>query len=121
MFTVSTLRKAVLLSLYGSAALAALAPNAFAQSAAGASETPMQTVNVVGSRRAQLARRVCRVADVPRPGSFISEPRRSAAGRRDGGAGRGSGMAAVAGQNGDTVDEQQPPGRALHARRARHR
>ncbi|MET3133787.1 iron complex outermembrane receptor protein [Oxalobacteraceae bacterium GrIS 1.11] len=52
MFTVSTLRKAVLLSLYGSAALAALAPNAFAQSAAGASEAPMQTVNVVGSRRA---------------------------------------------------------------------
>jgi iron complex outermembrane receptor protein len=46
----SILRKAVLLSLYGSAALAALSPAAFAQNAAAKEE--MQTVNVVGSRRA---------------------------------------------------------------------
>ena len=53
MFTVSTLRKAVLFSLYGSAALAALTPTAFAQSATdGAGATPMQSVSVVGSRRA---------------------------------------------------------------------
>ncbi|MDC8759216.1 TonB-dependent receptor plug domain-containing protein [Janthinobacterium fluminis] len=54
MFTVSTLRKAVLLSLSGSAALAACAPAAFAQSAAdGAkSDASMQSVTVVGSRRA---------------------------------------------------------------------
>ncbi|MET0858412.1 MAG: TonB-dependent receptor [Telluria sp.] len=48
----STLRKAVLLSLYGSAALAALSPSAFAQSATPAAREEMQTVNVVGSRRA---------------------------------------------------------------------
>ncbi|WP_317201659.1 TonB-dependent receptor plug domain-containing protein [Janthinobacterium sp.] len=55
MFTVPTLRKAVLLSLYGSAALAALAPSAFAQSAAPAADTPMQSVSVVGSRRANTS------------------------------------------------------------------
>ena len=54
MFTVSTLRKAVLFSLYGSAALAALTPAAFAQSAtdSAAGASPMQSVSVVGSRRA---------------------------------------------------------------------
>lgn len=51
MFQSSTLRKAVLLSLYGSAALAVLSPAAFAQSAAPAAKDEMQTVNVVGSRR----------------------------------------------------------------------
>jgi iron complex outermembrane receptor protein len=50
-FQSSTLRKAVLLSLYGSAALAVLSPAAFAQSAAPAAKDEMQTVNVVGSRR----------------------------------------------------------------------
>ena len=44
MFRSSTLRKSILLSLYGSATLAAVAPAVFAQE--------MQTVNVVGSRRA---------------------------------------------------------------------
>jgi iron complex outermembrane receptor protein len=51
-FQPSTLRKAVLLSLYGSTALAALSPSAFAQSATPAAREEMQTVNVVGSRRA---------------------------------------------------------------------
>ncbi len=49
MFQPSTLRKAVLLSLYGSAALASLSPAAFAQAT---STAEVQTVNVVGSRRA---------------------------------------------------------------------
>ncbi|MDB5756266.1 MAG: TonB-dependent receptor, partial [Massilia sp.] len=52
MFQPNSLRKAVLLSLYGSAALAALSPSAFAQSATPAAREEMQTVNVVGSRRA---------------------------------------------------------------------
>ena len=51
MFQPSTLRKAVLLSLYGSAALAGLSPAAFAQSATAAVKDEVQTVNVVGSRR----------------------------------------------------------------------
>ncbi|MES2740103.1 MAG: TonB-dependent receptor [Pseudomonadota bacterium] len=51
--TLTTLRKAVLLSLYGSAVLAAMAPCAFAQTAAGGDEAAaLQTINVVGSRRA---------------------------------------------------------------------
>ena len=52
MFQPSTLRKAVLLGLYGSAALAALSPAAFAQSATTVAKDEIQTVNVVGSRRA---------------------------------------------------------------------
>ncbi|WP_426176966.1 TonB-dependent receptor plug domain-containing protein [Massilia sp. TWR1-2-2] len=52
MFQPSTLRKAILLSLYGSAALAAFSPAAFAQSAGAVAKDDMQTVNVVGSRRA---------------------------------------------------------------------
>ncbi|HEU4775192.1 MAG TPA: TonB-dependent receptor [Telluria sp.] len=48
MFATSTLRKAVLLSLYGSAALAMIAPPAYAQT----TDAGMQTVSVVGSRRA---------------------------------------------------------------------
>jgi iron complex outermembrane receptor protein len=51
-FQPSTLRKAILLSLYGSAALAAFSPAAFAQSAAAVAKDDIQTVNVVGSRRA---------------------------------------------------------------------
>jgi iron complex outermembrane recepter protein len=47
-FATSTLRKAVLLSLYGSAALAMIAPQAYAQT----TDAGMQTVSVVGSRRA---------------------------------------------------------------------
>ncbi|MBA5607821.1 TonB-dependent receptor, partial [Duganella sp. FT3S] len=47
MFATSTLRKAVLLSLYGSAALAMMAPASYAQT----TDTGIQTVNVVGSRR----------------------------------------------------------------------
>ena len=51
--TISALRRAVLVSLYGTAALAAMAPAAHAQSAdANASAAPIQSVNVVGSRRA---------------------------------------------------------------------
>jgi len=46
------LQHAILLSLYGSAALAAFAPAAQAQTAAPAASTEMQTVNVVGTRRA---------------------------------------------------------------------
>ena len=49
--SITVLRHAVLLSLYGSAALAAMAPAAHAQSA-DASASPIQTVSVVGSRRA---------------------------------------------------------------------
>ncbi|MGK5078292.1 TonB-dependent receptor plug domain-containing protein [Janthinobacterium sp. HLX7-2] len=50
--TLTTLRKAVLISLYGSAALAAFSPTAMAQSNdPAASEGPVQTVSVVGSRR----------------------------------------------------------------------
>ncbi|MES2117393.1 MAG: TonB-dependent receptor [Pseudomonadota bacterium] len=48
MFATSTLRKAVLLSLYGSAALAMMTPEAYAQT----TDAGMQTVSVVGSRRA---------------------------------------------------------------------
>ncbi|MBV6321178.1 TonB-dependent receptor plug domain-containing protein [Duganella violaceipulchra] len=52
MFANTQLRHAVLLSLYGAAALS-LAPSAFAQSAQEAKpDTPMQSVSVVGSRRA---------------------------------------------------------------------
>jgi iron complex outermembrane receptor protein len=51
-FQPSTLRKAILLSLYGSAALAAFSPAAFAQSAGAVAKDDIQTVNVVGSRRA---------------------------------------------------------------------
>jgi iron complex outermembrane receptor protein len=51
-FQPSTLRKAILLSLYGSAALAAFSPAAFAQSASAVAKDDIQTVNVVGSRRA---------------------------------------------------------------------
>jgi iron complex outermembrane receptor protein len=51
-FQPSTLRKAILLSLYGSAALAAFSPAAFAQSAGAVAKDEIQTVNVVGSRRA---------------------------------------------------------------------
>jgi len=51
--TISALRRAVLVSLYGTAALASMAPAAHAQSAdANASAAPIQSVNVVGSRRA---------------------------------------------------------------------
>ncbi|MES2259100.1 MAG: TonB-dependent receptor [Pseudomonadota bacterium] len=52
-FSTSVLRKAVLLSLYGgSAAMATMAPAAFAQSAPEANNAPIQSVSVVGSRRA---------------------------------------------------------------------
>ncbi|MES2161088.1 MAG: TonB-dependent receptor [Pseudomonadota bacterium] len=52
MFANTQLRHAVLLSLYGAAALS-LAPSAFAQTAQEAKpDTPMQSVSVVGSRRA---------------------------------------------------------------------
>ncbi|GJJ04529.1 TonB-dependent receptor [Duganella rhizosphaerae] len=52
MFANTPLRHAVLLSLYGAAALS-LAPSAFAQTAQEAKpDTPMQSVSVVGSRRA---------------------------------------------------------------------
>jgi len=50
--TLTTLRKAVLISLYGSAALAAFSPAAMAQSNdPAATDGPVQTVSVVGSRR----------------------------------------------------------------------
>ena len=52
MFQPNILRQAVLLSLYGSAALAGLSPAAFAQSATAAAKDEIQTVSVVGSRRA---------------------------------------------------------------------
>ena len=56
MFKLSLLRHSVLLGLYGSAALVAIAPPALAQDAApAAAGEPMQTVNVVGSRRAATA------------------------------------------------------------------
>src|SRR5450830_1585414 len=49
---ITTLRKAILISLYGSAALAAFSPAAMAQSTeAAATDGPVQTVSVVGSRR----------------------------------------------------------------------
>ncbi|RFP14717.1 TonB-dependent receptor [Duganella sp. BJB475] len=52
MFANTPLRHAVLLSLYGAAALS-FAPSAFAQTAQEAKpDTPMQSVSVVGSRRA---------------------------------------------------------------------
>ena len=52
MFNNSTLRNAVLLSLYGAAALT-LTPSAFAQSAPEAkSDSSLQSVSIVGSRRA---------------------------------------------------------------------
>ena len=52
MFTNTTLRKAVLLSLYGATALT-LTPSVFAQAAPEAkSDSPMQSVSVIGSRRA---------------------------------------------------------------------
>jgi iron complex outermembrane receptor protein len=47
----STLRQAVLLSLYGSTALAAFAPSAYAQTSEP-SAAPVQSVSIVGSRRA---------------------------------------------------------------------
>ena len=49
---IAPLRRAVLLSLYGSAALAAFAPAAHAQTATAPVAGEVQTVNVVGSRRA---------------------------------------------------------------------
>ncbi|MEG1116737.1 MAG: TonB-dependent receptor plug domain-containing protein, partial [Janthinobacterium sp.] len=50
--TLTTLRKAILISLYGSAALAAFSPAAQAQNTeAAATDGPVQTVSVVGSRR----------------------------------------------------------------------
>ncbi|WFR78600.1 TonB-dependent receptor [Janthinobacterium rivuli] len=50
--TLTTLRKAVLISLYGSAAMAAFSPAAMAQSNdPAATDGPVQTVSVVGSRR----------------------------------------------------------------------
>nr|WP_314631356.1 TonB-dependent receptor [uncultured Janthinobacterium sp.] len=50
--TLTTLRQAILASLYGSAALAAFSPAAMAQSNDPvATEGPVQTVSVVGSRR----------------------------------------------------------------------
>ncbi|SFV00921.1 TonB-dependent receptor plug domain-containing protein [Pseudoduganella namucuonensis] len=56
MFNPTTLRRAVLISLYGSAALAALSPAAHAQSSPeGAKSEQMQTVNVVGTRRANAS------------------------------------------------------------------
>jgi iron complex outermembrane receptor protein len=52
LFATSPLRKAVLLSLYGAAALS-FAPSAFAQSAPEAKpDTGMQSVSIIGSRRA---------------------------------------------------------------------
>ncbi|SFV16380.1 TonB-dependent receptor plug domain-containing protein [Pseudoduganella namucuonensis] len=51
MFSTSALRKAVLISLYGGAALAVL-PHAQAQTATEPAAAPVQTVNIVGSRRA---------------------------------------------------------------------
>ncbi|UGQ45142.1 TonB-dependent receptor plug domain-containing protein [Massilia endophytica] len=53
-FSNSTLRKAVLLALYGGTALS-LAPAALAQTAAPGAKSDIQTVNVVGSRRAVAA------------------------------------------------------------------
>jgi iron complex outermembrane receptor protein len=51
-FKIKLLRRSVLLSLYGSAALVAFAPPALAQSAApAATDTPIASVTVVGSRR----------------------------------------------------------------------
>src|SRR5450830_595390 len=50
--TLRPLQHAILLSLYGSAALAAFAPAAQAQTAAPAATADIQTVNVVGTRRA---------------------------------------------------------------------
>ncbi|NRR33785.1 TonB-dependent receptor [Oxalobacteraceae bacterium] len=53
MFIPTTIRKAVLLSLYGSAAIAAFSPAAHAQTAPAAkADASQQVVNVVGSRRA---------------------------------------------------------------------
>jgi len=50
--TLTTLRQAILASLYGSAALAAFSPAAMAQSNdPAATDGPVQTVSVVGSRR----------------------------------------------------------------------
>ena len=70
---------------------------------------------LVRSAVPQPARRIRRVAHVAGTGSFVSEPRRPAAGRRDRRTGCAGGMAAAAGQDGDIVDEQQPPRRALYA------
>jgi iron complex outermembrane receptor protein len=53
--TITALRRAVLVSLYGTAALATMAPAAHAQTAdanTSASAAPIQSVSVVGSRRA---------------------------------------------------------------------
>jgi len=55
-FTLTTLRRSVLIGLYGSTALAALTPAAFAQSTAQANkEDVIPSVTVVGSRRAATA------------------------------------------------------------------
>ena len=59
----------------------------------------------VGSPVPQPARRVRRTTDLACAGAFVSEPRRPTAGCRDRCAGRASGMAAVAGQVGDAVQE----------------
>jgi iron complex outermembrane receptor protein len=64
-FTIAPLRRAVLLSLYGSAALAAFAPAAMAQSTPAAPAAgEIQTVSVVGSRRAGNASAIDTVAPV---------------------------------------------------------
>jgi iron complex outermembrane recepter protein len=59
MLTPTLLRRAVLISLYGSAALASLAPAAFAQTVqtapAAKQDDTVQTVNVVGTRRANAS------------------------------------------------------------------
>ncbi|WP_426190573.1 TonB-dependent receptor plug domain-containing protein [Massilia sp. DWR3-1-1] len=65
MFPIAPLRHAVLLSLYGSAALAAFAPAAMAQSTPAAPvASEIQTVSVVGSRRAGNASAIDTVAPV---------------------------------------------------------
>ena len=68
----------------------------------------------LAGERPQLARRIHRVTDVAGAGPFVSESRRSAAGRGHRYTECARGMAAVAGWNGDAVEEQQPPRRALH-------
>jgi iron complex outermembrane receptor protein len=55
-FKLTTIRNAVLLALYGSAALAAFSPSAMAQTAPEAKkDEPIQSVSVVGSRRVSNA------------------------------------------------------------------
>jgi iron complex outermembrane receptor protein len=54
-FTLTPLRKSVLLALYGGAALAAFSPAALAQTAPAAKADDVQSVTVVGSRRVSNA------------------------------------------------------------------